>query len=80
MVGSVQRVLVEGTSRRDDTELSGKTENNRSVNFPGHPRLVGQMVEVVITQAMTNSFRGRVASPSDGVDGTHLLPTNQATP
>ncbi len=61
MVGSVQSVLVEGPSKRDPNELTGKTENMRSVNFPGHPRLVGQFVDVVITEALSNSLRGRVA-------------------
>jgi tRNA-2-methylthio-N6-dimethylallyladenosine synthase len=61
MVGSTQRILVEGTSTRDPNELSGRTENNRIVNFPGNPRLIGQMIDVVITDAMTNTFRGRVA-------------------
>ncbi len=61
MVGSIQRILVEGTSTRDPNELCGRTENNRIVNFPGHPRLIGQMIDVVITDAMTNTFRGRVA-------------------
>jgi tRNA-2-methylthio-N6-dimethylallyladenosine synthase len=61
MVGSVQSVLVEGPSRKDPNELTGKTENMRSVNFPGHPRLVGRFVDVVITEARTNSLRGRVA-------------------
>jgi tRNA-2-methylthio-N6-dimethylallyladenosine synthase len=60
MVGSVQRVLVEGPSRKDPNELTGKTENMRSVNFPAPPRLVGQFVDVVITEAMSNSLRGRV--------------------
>ena len=60
MVGSVQSVLVEGPSRKDPNELTGKTENMRSVNFPGHARLVGQFVDVVITEAMPNSLRGRV--------------------
>ena len=60
MVGSVQRVLVEGPSRKDPNELTGKTENMRSVNFAAHPRLVGQFVDVVITDAMPNSLRGRV--------------------
>ena len=60
MVGSVQTVLVEGPSKKDPNELTGKTENMRSVNFPGHPRLVGQFVDVVITEALTNSLRGRV--------------------
>jgi tRNA-2-methylthio-N6-dimethylallyladenosine synthase len=65
MVGSTQRILVEGTSTRDPNELSGRTENNRIVNFPGHPRLIGQMIDVVITDAMTNTFRGRVAIQDD---------------
>ncbi len=62
MVGSVQTVLVEGPSRKDPNELTGKTENMRSVNFPGNPRLVGQFVDVVITEALSNSLRGRVAT------------------
>jgi tRNA-2-methylthio-N6-dimethylallyladenosine synthase len=61
MVGTVQTVLVEGPSRKDPNELTGKTENMRSVNFAGSPRLVGQFVDVVITEALTNSLRGRVA-------------------
>jgi len=61
MVGSTQRILVEGTSTRDPNELSGRTENNRIVNFPGSKRLIGQMIDVIITDAMTNTFRGRVA-------------------
>jgi tRNA-2-methylthio-N6-dimethylallyladenosine synthase len=60
MVGTVQRVLVEKTSTRDANELTGRTENMRYVNFPGHPRLVGQFVDVVITDVMANSLRGRV--------------------
>jgi len=61
MVGSVQRILVEGPSRKDPNELTGKTENMRSVNFPAPARLVGQFVDVLITEAMSNSLRGRVA-------------------
>jgi tRNA-2-methylthio-N6-dimethylallyladenosine synthase len=61
MVGSVQRVLVEGPSRKNPNELTGKTENMRSVNFPAPSRLVGQFVDIVITEAMSNSLRGRVA-------------------
>ncbi|KFL36662.1 tRNA (N6-isopentenyl adenosine(37)-C2)-methylthiotransferase MiaB [Arenimonas donghaensis] len=60
MVGSVQRVLVEGPSAKDPAELTGKTENMRNVNFPGHPRLVGQFIDVRITEARTNSLRGKV--------------------
>ena len=60
MVGSVQTVLVEGPSRRNPAELTGKTEKMRSVNFPGSARLIGQFVEVEITEALINSLRGRV--------------------
>jgi len=62
MVGSVQRVLVEGPSKKDASELTGRTENMRSVNFPGHARLLGQFVEVAITEAMPNSLRGRIVT------------------
>ncbi len=65
MVGSVQRVLVEGPSRKDPNELTGKTENMRSVNFPAPPRLIGQFVDVLITQALSNSLRGRVQLGGD---------------
>jgi tRNA-2-methylthio-N6-dimethylallyladenosine synthase len=61
MVGSVQSVLVEGPSKKDANELTGKTENMRSVNFAGPQRLIGQFVDVLITEAMSNSLRGRVA-------------------
>jgi tRNA-2-methylthio-N6-dimethylallyladenosine synthase len=65
MVGSVQSVLVEGPSRKDPNQLCGKTENNRTVNFDGHPRLVGQFVDVEITEALPNSLRGRVVLRDD---------------
>lgn len=60
MVGSVQRVLVEGPSRKDPAELTGRTSNNRIVNFAGPPRLVGRFVDVRITQALPHSLRGEV--------------------
>jgi tRNA-2-methylthio-N6-dimethylallyladenosine synthase len=62
MVGSVQRVLVTGPSRKDPNELTGKTENMRQVNFAGPMRLVGGFVDVVITEALPNSLRGRVST------------------
>jgi tRNA-2-methylthio-N6-dimethylallyladenosine synthase len=65
MVGTVQTVLVEGPSRKDPNELTGKTENMRSVNFPAHPRLIGQFVDVEITAALSNSLRGRVVTAAD---------------
>ncbi|NUR22213.1 tRNA (N6-isopentenyl adenosine(37)-C2)-methylthiotransferase MiaB [Frateuria sp.] len=60
MVGTVQRVLVEKPSRKDPNELTGRTENMRFVNFAGPARLIGQFVDVAITDAMANSLRGRV--------------------
>jgi tRNA-2-methylthio-N6-dimethylallyladenosine synthase len=59
-VGSVQRILVEGPSRKDPDELMGRTECNRIVNFKGRPRLVGQMVDVTITEAYPHSLRAEV--------------------
>jgi tRNA-2-methylthio-N6-dimethylallyladenosine synthase len=62
MVGSVQRVLVEGPSKKDPNELMGRTENNRIVNFPAPARLIGQFVAVTITQANPHSLRGEVVT------------------
>jgi tRNA-2-methylthio-N6-dimethylallyladenosine synthase len=59
-VGTVQRILVEGPSRKDKTELMGRTECNRIVNFAGPQRLVGQMADVTITDALPHSLRGAV--------------------
>jgi tRNA-2-methylthio-N6-dimethylallyladenosine synthase len=61
-VGTVQRVLVEGPSRKDASELMGRTECNRIVNFKGLPRLVGQMIDVRITRALPHSLRGDVVT------------------
>ena len=63
-VGTVQRILVEGPSRKNPAELMGRTFCNRIVNFDGGPhraRLVGQMIDVTITEALPHSLRGRVA-------------------
>jgi len=57
-VGTVQRILVTGPSRKDVAELMGRTECNRIVNFAGAPRLVGRMLDVTITQALPHSLRG----------------------
>lgn len=65
MVGSTQRILVEGVSRKDAQEMQGRTENNRVVNFPApadeRTRLPGQMIDVTITQAFPHSLRGEIA-------------------
>ncbi len=60
MVGTRERILVEGVSRRNAGELSGRTGNNRVVNFGGSPELVGRFVDVTITAALAHSLRGEV--------------------
>jgi tRNA-2-methylthio-N6-dimethylallyladenosine synthase len=64
MVGGIQRILVEGPSRKNEVQLAGRTENNRVVNFDGDRRLIGHFVDVVITEALSNSLRGRVILPN----------------
>jgi len=59
MVGTRQRVLVDAHARRSASELSGRTDNNRVVNFPGPASLIGRFVDVVITEALPHSLRGR---------------------
>jgi len=58
MVGSVQTVLVDRPARKDQSQISGRTENNRVVNFDGDHDLIGQFVDVEITEALPNSLRG----------------------
>ncbi|HEY1059993.1 MAG TPA: tRNA (N6-isopentenyl adenosine(37)-C2)-methylthiotransferase MiaB [Limnobacter sp.] len=60
LLGTTQTVLVEGPSKKNPEELSGRTECNRVVNFAGHPRLAGQMVEVRIVEAFPHSLRGEL--------------------
>jgi tRNA-2-methylthio-N6-dimethylallyladenosine synthase len=62
MVGSRQRVLVTGSSRKDVDELSGRTDNNRVVNFAAAQELSGRFADVVITAAMPHSLRGELAA------------------
>jgi tRNA-2-methylthio-N6-dimethylallyladenosine synthase len=62
MVGTVQRILVEKTSVRNERELAGRTENQRWVNFIGPSELVGQFADVIITEPMRNSLRGRLVA------------------
>ena len=66
MVGTTQRILVSGFSPRDPGQLSGRTENNRVVNFSAaNPtELIGYFVDVTITEALPNSLRGELASPA----------------
>ncbi|MGH8698994.1 MAG: TRAM domain-containing protein, partial [Burkholderiales bacterium] len=63
MVGTVERVLVEGPARRNPEELAGRTASNRVVNFPGPRRLVGRFVDVTIEQALAHTLRGSTLVP-----------------
>lgn len=60
MLGTEQRILVEGPSKKNPMELSGRTENNRVVNFEGTPDMIGEFVDVTITDVFSNSLRGDV--------------------
>ena len=60
MLDTEQRILVEGPSKKDIMELQGRTENNRVVNFPGTPDMIGEFVDVKITDVFSNSLRGEV--------------------
>jgi tRNA-2-methylthio-N6-dimethylallyladenosine synthase len=62
MVGTRQRILVEGASKKDADELAGRTDNNRIVNFAGNPRLIGRFIDVVITAALPHSLRGEIVT------------------
>jgi tRNA-2-methylthio-N6-dimethylallyladenosine synthase len=62
MIGSVQRVLVEGRSRKSDSQMSGRTENNRVANFDGDIDLVGSFVDITITDAFPNSLQGEIVA------------------
>ena len=64
LVGSVQRVLVERPSKKDARQLAGRTENMRWVNFDGPAALIGGFADVLITEALPNSLRGRLADRS----------------
>ena len=60
MVGSVQRVLVDGLSKKNVNELSARTDSNRVVNFKGQTRLINQFADVTITHAFPHSLRGEL--------------------
>ncbi len=60
MIGSKQKILVTGLSKKSSQQLSGRTECNRVVNFDGPPHLIGQFIDVQISDALPNSLRGRL--------------------
>jgi tRNA-2-methylthio-N6-dimethylallyladenosine synthase len=65
MVGRVERILAERVSRKRTDQLSGRTENNRVVNFDADPALIGRFVDVRITEALPNSLRGELLAVED---------------
>lgn len=65
MVGTVQRILVDRVSKKDEAEISGRTENNRVVNFEGDRSLIGLFADVLITEAYPNSLRGELVDVAD---------------
>jgi tRNA-2-methylthio-N6-dimethylallyladenosine synthase len=73
MVGSTQRVLVEGHARKNAEELAGRTENNRVVNFAGHGRLIGHFVDVRITAALPHSLRGEIITSEPAQEASIAL-------
>ena len=58
MIGTIQTILVEGLSKKDAKQLRGRTENNRVVNFKGSHDLIGNFIDIEITEALPNSLRG----------------------
>lgn len=73
MIGTTERILVEGTSRKNPNELCGRTENNRVVNFCGNPDLIGSFVDIKITDALPNSLRGET------LPSLHTTPSTKRT-
>ena len=69
MVGTTQRVLVEKTSKKSASQVAGRTENNRWVNFDADASCIGQFADVVITEALPNSLRGRLVLPKARASG-----------
>ena len=76
MLGTEQRVLVEGPSKKDIMELTGRTETNRIVNFQGTPEMIGKFVDIKITDVFTNSLRGDVVRTEDQM-GLRVLQSPQ---
>jgi tRNA-2-methylthio-N6-dimethylallyladenosine synthase len=60
MLGTIQRVLVEGLSKKDTQELAGRTDNNRVINFRGLPEMIGRFVDVNVTEVVRHTLRGEL--------------------
>jgi tRNA-2-methylthio-N6-dimethylallyladenosine synthase len=68
MIGTAQRVLIERPAKKNARELAGRTANNRWVNFAAPQELIGRFVDVIVTEALAHSLRGRLASPAASHD------------
>lgn len=77
MVGTRQAILVDGLSKKAGSEVTGRTENNRAVNFPGDRRLIGRVVQVEITEALAHSLRGRLVAVEEEL-ASDVRPANSA--
>ena len=73
MLGAVHSVLVDSVSRKSETQMAGRTENNRVVNFTGSEELIGQFVDVRITEIRSNSLQGELV----GLTAVDLLHANK---
>jgi tRNA-2-methylthio-N6-dimethylallyladenosine synthase len=80
MVGTVHRVLVTGPSRKDPSQLGGRTENNRVVNFSGPSELIGDFADLLITEALPNSLRGELTGLPRTAQGAGATLGAQASP
>jgi tRNA-2-methylthio-N6-dimethylallyladenosine synthase len=80
MVGRIERILVEGRSRKNPAELAGRTSNNRVVNFAGHPQLAGRFVDVAITTALPHSLRGEVRGVETAGEVRRVRPSAAGAP
>lgn len=80
MVGSIQRVVVEGVSRKRADELMGRTENNRIVNFPAPARLLGTLADIRITAAMSHTLRGEVVTHDPVSPGAYPGAMTESSP
>lgn len=65
MIGTVQRILVEGRSKKSDRQMSGRSENNRVVNFDGDDELTGSFVDVLVTDAYSHSLQGEIVASGE---------------
>jgi tRNA-2-methylthio-N6-dimethylallyladenosine synthase len=79
MVGSVQRVLIERPAKKHSSQLAGRTENMRWVNFDAPQTLIGQFADVLVTEALSNSLRGLLVGSEEKKFHTETTESRRAT-